>query len=226
MHMISPYLRILIDEESADIEKRLITRNNEFHLVKCRKQKHPIIWIIFTTAPGVCSQCVCVHSVCVHLDGLNAEHKFRVWVTILGHTSLHFRKTDANVCASIWLNIFFALFGYENCKADEIRVSKDYFIIFHYIQNTFILIKVGKVTIPSEAVETLHVYVPTIVCMFALTNYSYQLKAKQKSILYTEKLIFTDTFYSLSLCLGSLHDQLSHSHCDCGPASERQNLHF
>ncbi len=29
--------------------------------------------------------CVCV---CVHLDGLNAEHKFRVWVTILGHTSL------------------------------------------------------------------------------------------------------------------------------------------
>ncbi len=34
----------------------------------------------------------CVHGVCVcvHLDGLNAEHKFRVWVTILGHTSLHF----------------------------------------------------------------------------------------------------------------------------------------
>ncbi len=35
---------------------------------------------------------VCVHycvCVCVHLDGLNAEHKFRVWVTILGHTSLH-----------------------------------------------------------------------------------------------------------------------------------------
>ncbi len=32
---------------------------------------------------------VCVHCcVCVHLDGLNAEHKFRVWVTILGHTSL------------------------------------------------------------------------------------------------------------------------------------------
>ncbi len=26
----------------------------------------------------------------VHLDGLNAEHKFRVWVTTLGHTSLHF----------------------------------------------------------------------------------------------------------------------------------------
>ncbi len=35
--------------------------------------------------------CVCVFTaVCVHLDGLNAEHKFRVWVTISGHMSLHF----------------------------------------------------------------------------------------------------------------------------------------
>ncbi len=33
----------------------------------------------------MCPQlCVCV---CVHLDSLNAEHKFRVW--ILGHTSLY-----------------------------------------------------------------------------------------------------------------------------------------
>ncbi len=33
-------------------------------------------------------ECVCV-CVCVStLDGLNAEHKFRVWVTILGH--IHF----------------------------------------------------------------------------------------------------------------------------------------
>ncbi len=47
--------------------------------------------------------CVCVHCcvcvftavcvcsllcVCVHLDGLNAEHEFRVWVTILGRMSL------------------------------------------------------------------------------------------------------------------------------------------
>ncbi len=35
--------------------------------------------------------CVCVCSlltaVCVHLDGLNAEHQFRVWVTILDNTS-------------------------------------------------------------------------------------------------------------------------------------------
>ncbi len=40
---------------------------------------------------------VCVHGVCVcsllcvcTLDGLNAENKFWVWVTILGHMSLHF----------------------------------------------------------------------------------------------------------------------------------------
>ncbi len=38
--------------------------------------------------------CVCVFTaVCVHVDGLNAEYKFRVWVTILGHTSLHFTFT-------------------------------------------------------------------------------------------------------------------------------------
>ncbi len=29
-------------------------------------------------------------AVSVHLDGLNAEDKFRVWVTILGHTPLPF----------------------------------------------------------------------------------------------------------------------------------------
>ncbi len=51
-------------------------------------------------APGVCSWCVCVcvfTTVCVHLDGLNAEHKFQVWDTILGKTSLHFtsHKTDS-----------------------------------------------------------------------------------------------------------------------------------
>ncbi len=52
--------------------------------------------------PGCCSinGCpllrVCVHGVCVFtvsvctLDGLNAEHKFRVWVTILGCMARHF----------------------------------------------------------------------------------------------------------------------------------------
>ncbi len=38
-------------------------------------------------------QCVCsllLTAVCVHLDGLNAEHQFRVWVTILDNTSHYF----------------------------------------------------------------------------------------------------------------------------------------
>ncbi len=44
---------------------------------------------LLPTAPGACSQCVCslLTAVCVHLDGLNAELKFRVWVTILDNTS-------------------------------------------------------------------------------------------------------------------------------------------
>ncbi len=42
------------------------------------------------TAPGVCSRWVCVHCCVCTLDGLIAEHKFRVWVTILGHMSRHF----------------------------------------------------------------------------------------------------------------------------------------
>ncbi len=38
--------------------------------------------------------CVCVFTaVRVHLDGLNAEHEFRVWVTILGCMSRHFTFT-------------------------------------------------------------------------------------------------------------------------------------
>ncbi len=44
----------------------------------------PLLWVY---VHGVCV-CVCV---CVStLDGINAEHKFRVWVTILGHMSRHF----------------------------------------------------------------------------------------------------------------------------------------
>ncbi len=39
------------------------------------------------TAPGVSSQCACslLTAVCVHLDGLNAEHQFQVWVTNTSH---------------------------------------------------------------------------------------------------------------------------------------------
>ncbi len=43
----------------------------------------PLLW--------ECVHGVCVFTaVCVHLDELNSEHKFWVWITILGHTSLHF----------------------------------------------------------------------------------------------------------------------------------------
>ncbi len=59
-----------------------------------------------STDPGACSRCVCVcvcvcvwggvfTAVCVcTLDGLNAEHKFRVWVNILGHMSLLLKKSN------------------------------------------------------------------------------------------------------------------------------------
>ncbi len=52
--------------------------------------------------------CVCVCSlltaVCVHLDGLNAEHKFRVWVTIPPHiTSFRFLILYAICAAAVCL---------------------------------------------------------------------------------------------------------------------------
>ncbi len=38
---------------------------------------------------GMCVRvCSLLTAVCVHLDGLNAEHKFQVWDTILGHKSM------------------------------------------------------------------------------------------------------------------------------------------
>ncbi len=50
------------------------------------------------TAPGVCSRCVCVFTAVCTLDGLNAEHKFRVWVTILGRMSRHFHFQSNYKC--------------------------------------------------------------------------------------------------------------------------------
>ncbi len=44
---------------------------------------------LYRSTHGHCSRCVFT-AVSVHLDGLNAEDKFRVWVTILGHTPLPF----------------------------------------------------------------------------------------------------------------------------------------
>ncbi len=62
---------------------------------------------VLPTAPCVCV-CVCVCSlltaVCVHLDELNAEHKFRVWVTIPPHiTSFRFLILYAICAAAVCL---------------------------------------------------------------------------------------------------------------------------
>ncbi len=47
---------------------------------------HVYMWCVLLR---VCVHGVCVFTVCVcTLDGLNAEHEFRVWVTILGRMSL------------------------------------------------------------------------------------------------------------------------------------------
>ncbi len=52
-----------------------------------------------------CSGCVFT-AVSVHLDGLNAEDKFRVWVTILGHTPLPFPLSLSPLKAVVRLSVF------------------------------------------------------------------------------------------------------------------------
>ncbi len=70
----------------------------------------PLLWMCLRcvcVCVFVCSLltavCVCV-CVCVHLDGLNAEHKFRVWVTILGHTSRPFFPFLSKQCVHAYCN--------------------------------------------------------------------------------------------------------------------------
>ncbi len=48
--------------------------------------------------------CVCVHGVCVHVGWVNAEHEFRVWVTILGDVSchIHFFFSIKSYLGTIW----------------------------------------------------------------------------------------------------------------------------
>ncbi len=59
----------------------------------CVKVKNCFLFKLMLTAP------VCVHAVCVcTLDGLIVEHKFRVWVTILGRMSLSLSKL---VCVTL-----------------------------------------------------------------------------------------------------------------------------
>ncbi len=65
--------------------------------------------------------CVCVRvcslltAVCVHLDGLNAEHKFQAWVTILGHASFPFLPLLCSYTLKYWvitINYMYLLYGY------------------------------------------------------------------------------------------------------------------
>ncbi len=64
---------------------------------------HDLCVCIFISINGcpllrVCVQGVCLFTaVCVHLGWVNAEHKFRVWVTILGHMSCHFHLLHKNI---------------------------------------------------------------------------------------------------------------------------------
>ncbi len=64
------------------------------------------------TAPGVCSRCVCVY-VCVHccvcvctLDGLNAEHKFRVCHVTFSSTIHRKKKKKTQRVSFILIRIF------------------------------------------------------------------------------------------------------------------------
>ncbi len=66
---------------------------------------------VFTVCVCVCVHgvCVCVFTVCVcvcTLDGLNAEHKLRVWITILGLTSLSQIHTYSTYLENIYMYIF------------------------------------------------------------------------------------------------------------------------
>ncbi len=54
--------------------------------------------------------------VSVHLNGLNAEHKFQVWVTILGHTSLFISEW--------FLSNMFLITCLRNQNKEEITCSK------------------------------------------------------------------------------------------------------
>ncbi len=70
------------------------------------------------TAPGVCSRCVCVcvfTAVCVcTLDGLNAEHKFRVChVTFTFSSTIHSKKKNESVLILIRIFIIVSLLKYS-----------------------------------------------------------------------------------------------------------------
>ncbi len=91
------------------------------------------------TAPGVCSRCVCV-CVCT-LDGLNAEHKFRVChVTFTFSSTIHSKKKyiflNESVLILIRIFIIVSLLKYSKYTVWTWTLHRAYFhviITFKYI---------------------------------------------------------------------------------------------
>ncbi len=92
------------------------------------------------TAPGVCSLCVCVcvcvcvcfllTAVCVHLDGINAEHKFQVWsCTFVSFLFLFIRAKQLKYSLVQHVSFFFviavSLFQYLLFSAKSCPISNN-----------------------------------------------------------------------------------------------------
>ncbi len=89
--------------------------------------------------------CVCVFTaVCVHLNGFNAEHKFQLWVTTLGHT-YHFTFTKVvYVFLNKWrkLNKVVYIFLHKWGKLNKVvyvflhkwgKLNKVVYVFFHFL---------------------------------------------------------------------------------------------
>ncbi len=108
---------------------------------------------------------VCVHGVCVcsllcvcTLDGLNAEHKFRVWVTILGRMSRHFHSLSYQYGQILSLSLFFLTLKVDHIQGlhfsihsskQKIIVSKILYsyLSFFTVHNAFITDLTGSILI-------------------------------------------------------------------------------
>ncbi len=105
------FLAIFLNHKSAEANWKLIKQlNNSITSIpwlRCPWARHRIPQLLPGRRSNGCPllrvhvHCVCslLTAVCVHLDGLNAEHQFRLWVTILDNTSHYFysehRQRDA-----------------------------------------------------------------------------------------------------------------------------------
>ncbi len=113
------------------------------------------------TAPGVCSRCVCVcvcvcvfTAVCVcTLDGLNAEHKFRVChVTFTFSSTIHSKKINKkNQSVFILIKIFIivSLLNYSKYTVWTWTLHRAYF----HINKKNVIIKL-KYIVPKSEIKT------------------------------------------------------------------------